>query len=195
MFFSKNPRSILSEAATADMLNPEVSEEVKDTIDELEDTLTNNVEEVKDSDKTTNGGIPVTTEGVAVLESAYSDSRGRKQYYVRLEDVIAIKEAEGEEEAKADMEEPGEAPSEEQVEEHEPDASDVIEKIADANGVDEDQVTVVISSESVSMLCDAALLEAKAGRCGKKARHTKKLKKTKEAIDELKDGKIKLAKA
>ena len=89
MLFS-NPKLILSEAAAADLLNPEVSEEVKDVITDLEDTLTNNVEEVDDKDKTTNGGIPVVAEAVSLLEAAgnYGDAR----YIVTLEYVIAVRE-------------------------------------------------------------------------------------------------------
>ena len=86
----KNPRKLLSEAASTDLLAPEVSEKVKEVIDELEDTLTNNVEEVKEEDKTTNGGIPVTTEAVAIMESTGNYDRAR--YLVKLEDVIAIKD-------------------------------------------------------------------------------------------------------
>ena len=194
MLFS-NPRRLLSEAASADMLNPEVSDEVKDTIEELEDDLTNNVEEVDEKDKTTNGGIPVTTESVSMLEAA--GNYGRAQYLVALEDVIAVKEAEGEEAAKEEkaMEEPGSAPatpSEEEAEAAEPDAGNVIEDIADKNGVDPEQVAVVITAEQVRFLAETALLEAKCGK--KKGKATKKLKKTKKVIDELK-GKVKLVKA
>lgn len=194
MLFS-NPRRLLSEAASADMLNPEVSDEVKDTIEELEDDLTNNVEEVDEKDKTTNGGIPVTTESVSMLEAA--GNYGRAQYLVALEDVIAVKEAEGEEAAKEEkaMEEPGSAPaapSEEEAEAAEPDAGNVIEDIADKNGVDPEQVAVVITAEQVRFLAETALLEAKCGKKNGKA--TKKLKKTKKTIDELK-GRVKLVKA
>lgn len=198
MLFS-NPRRLLSEAATADLLNPEVSDEVKDTIEELEDTLTNNVEEVKDDDKTTNGGIPVTTEAVSLMESANNYSGAK--YLVKLEDVIAIKETEGEEKAEEKMEEPTEegepapaAPSEEECEECEPNAVNVVEDIAEKNGVDPDQVAVVISSESVRFLAQTALMEAKCGKSKKDAKATKKLKKTKKTIDEL-EGKIKMVKA
>lgn len=194
MLFS-NPRRLLSEAASADMLNPEVSEEVKDTIEELEEDLTNNVEEVDEKDKTTNGGIPVTTESVSMLEAA--GNYGRAQYLVALEDVIAVKEAEGEEAAKEEkaMDEPGSAPaapSEEEAEAAEPDAANVIEDIAGKNGVDPEQVAVVITAEQVRFLAETALLEAKCGK--KKGKATKKLKKTKKTIDELK-GKVKLVKA
>lgn len=188
----KNPRSLLSEAASADLLAPEVSEEVKDVIDELEEDLTNNIEEVKEEDKTTNGGIPVVAEAVSIMES--SSNYGRARYLVKLEDVIAIKETEGEEAAQAAVETPGEAPSAEDCENAEPDAANVIEDIATKNGVDPEQVAVVITAENVRFLAETALLEAKAGKKGKAAKATKKLKKTKKTIDEL-EGKVKLVKA
>lgn len=186
----KNPRKLLSEAASADLLAPEVSEEVKEVIDELEDTLTNNVEEVKEEDKTTNGGIPVTTEAVSIMESAGNYDRAR--YLVKLEDVIAIKETEGEAAAAAAVEEPGTAPTEEECEKAEPDAANVVEDIAAKNGVDPEQVAVVITAENVQFLAETALLEAKAGKkCGKGA---KKLAKLGKSVDQLK-GKVKLVKA
>lgn len=185
----KNPRTLLSEAASADLLAPEVSEEVKEVIDNLEDTLTNNVEEVKEEDKTTNGGIPVTTEAVALMESNVDYDRAR--YLVKLEDVIAIKETEGAATA-AENVDPGEAPSEEAAEAAEPNAADVIEDIANKNGVDPDQVAVVITAENVRFLAETALLEAKAGK--KRGKGKKKLAKTAKTIDELK-GKVKLVKA
>lgn len=191
MLFS-NPRKLLSEAATADLLDPEVSEEVKEVIDDLDDTLSNNIEEVKDEDKTTNGGIPVTTEAVSLMEAG--TNYGRATYLVKLEDVIAIKETEGEEAAKAESDEPGVPPTEQEVEAHEPNAVNVVEDIAEKNGVDPEQVAVVITAESVSLLAEHALLEAKAGRRGKKAKAAKRLKKVKKTIDEL-EGKVKLVKA
>lgn len=191
MLFS-NPHMLLSEAASADLLNPEVSKEVKDVINDLEDTLGNNIEEVKDADKTTNGGIPVTTEGACILEAA--NQYGRAKYLVTLETVIAIKESEGEAAAAEKMEEPGEAPSEEKVEECEPDACNVIEDIASKNGVEPEQVAVVISSESVKFMAEMALLEAKAGKKGKDAKAAKKLGKMRDTAEELK-GKVKMVKA
>ena len=186
----KNPRKLLSEAASADLLAPEVSEEVKEVIDGLEDTLTNNIEEVKEEDKTTNGGIPVTTEAVSIMEATGNYDRAR--YLIKLEDVIAIKETEGEAAAAAAVEEPGTAPTEEECEKAEPDAANVVEDIAAKNGVDPEQVAVVITAENVQFLAETALLEAKAGKkCGK---GTKKLAKVGKAVDQLK-GKIKLVKA
>lgn len=181
-----NPRRLLSEAASADMLDPEVSEEVKDVIKDLEDVLTNNVEEVKDEDKTTNGGIPVTTESVALMES--STNYGGARYLVSLESVIAIMETEGEKAAEEAMEEPGQAPTEAEVEEHEPEPENVIERIAQANDVDPDQVAVVITAENVRFLAETALLEAK---CGKKGKGGKKAKKIADVAKKLKDRLVK----
>lgn len=187
----KNPHRILSESATADLMNPEVSEEVKDVITDMEDVLTNNVEEVDDKDKTTNGGIPVTSDAASVMESAVG--YGRVRYLVTLETVIAIKESEGEEKAQEEAE-PGEAPTEDECEANEPDAVNVVEDIAEKNGVDPEQVAVVISSENVRFLAQTALLEAKCGKTGKDAKGKKKLKKIKDTVGEL-AGKIKLVKA
>lgn len=189
-----NPRKLLSEAATADLLNPEVSDEVKEVINDLEDTLTNNVEEVKDSDKTTNGGIPVTTEAVSLMEAANGGSYGSARYLISLESVIAVKEAEGEAAAAEKMEEPGQAPSADECEECEPDAANVVEDIANKNGVDPEQVAVVITAENVRFLAQTALLESKCGKKGNDAQGTKKLGKMRKAVDELKD-KVKLVKA
>ena len=187
----KNPHSLLAEAA-ADLLDPEVSEEVKDVIDDLEDTLDNNVEEVKDEDKTTNGGIPVTTESVSIMESA--SNYGRARYLIKLEDVISIKENEGEEKAAEDaaVEHPGVAPTEEEKEAAEPDATNIVDDIASKNGVDPEQVAVVITAENVRFLAETALLEAKAGK--KRGKAKRKLKKIKKTVSEL-EGKVKLVKA
>ena len=89
MLFGK-PYKFLSEAATADLMDPATSDEVKDTVDDLQDTLTNNVEEVKPDDMVTNGGVPVTTAENALLV----ESNGR--YYVSMEAVLAICEDEAE---------------------------------------------------------------------------------------------------
>lgn len=185
MFLTTNPRRLISEAAAADLLNPEVSEEVKDVVEELEDDL-KDIDTVPDDQKTTNGGIPVTTEGVSLMKT----NNGR--YLVTLEDVIAVMETEGAdaaEEAKQNAE-PGETPP--TAEECEPSATDTLEKIANANGVDVEDVTVVINSNEMACVAEAALLEAGKGRC--KGRNTKKLMKKKKVVDALK-GKVDLAKA
>ncbi len=190
MIFKTN-RRLLSEAATADLLDPEVSDEVKDTVDELEDVLSNNVEEVKPEDKTTNGGIPVTTESVALMRANGKYRNSNIKYLVKLEDVIAIKEAEGEEKAAEQMDEPDTKPSEADVEANEPDAASVIDDIAKKNGVEPDQVAVVISSEC-AFLAETAILESKCGK--KKGKGKKKLKKTLDTVKEL-EGKVAMVKA
>lgn len=189
MLFARSPRSILSEAASADLLNPEVSDEVKDVVDDLEDILTNNIEEVKDGDKTTNGGIPVTTESVSIMESGYG--YGDARYLVRLEDVMAIKEAEGEE-AAAEMKEPGEAPTPEEVDAAAPDAGNVIEDIANKNGVEPEQVAVVITAESLRLAAQNAIMESK---CGYGNDNALGLARKVQCIKELKNKGVKVMKA
>ena len=193
MLFSV-PRKLLSEAAAADLLDEDISKEAKETIEGLEKQLVDpNIEEVKDEDKTTNGGIPVTTEAVSLME-ATGNYGGKIKYFVTIENVIAVKETEGEAAAAEKMEEPGEAPSTEECENCEPDAVNVVENIAQKNGVEPEQVAVVISSENVRFLAQTSLLESKAGRSGKDAEATRRLKKIKKTADELK-GKVDMVKA
>ena len=168
----KNPKKLLSEAASADLLNPEVSEEVKDVIDELEDVLTNNIEEVDEKDKTTNGGIPVVAESVAMMESAVSYG-GKAKYLIKFEDLRAVMEQEGEAAAEAEAE-PGEAPTPEEVVAHTPEPENVIDDIAAKNGVEPKQVAVVITAESFMRTARCALLEAKVGQCAENVEECKK---------------------
>lgn len=183
MLFS-NPRKLLSEAASADLLDPEVSAEVKDVVNDLDDILTNNIEEVKDSDKTTNG-MPLKAEAVAMMESAAP--YGRARYLLRIEDLMAVRESEGEAAAKEEAGDEMKEPTEEEIEAAAPEASNVIEDIAAKNGVDEDQVAVVISAESAKFLARTALLEAKCGTDKKDCKalgKAKKLLKTAKAVKE-----------
>lgn len=187
MFFTNNPRSILSEAAATDLL--EVDGEVKEVIDDLQDDL-DDIEIVQPEDMTTNGGIPVVSEAVSVMKS--NNNYNGAHYLISLESVMAVMESEGEKAAEEEMDiDAGEAPTPEEVEEHEPHPANVVEDIAARNGVDPDEVAVVISSESVAMLAEHALLEAKACRKGKNAKGTKKMNKVKKVIDDLK-GNVKL---
>lgn len=174
-----NPYKILSEAATADLMDPATSSEVKDTVDELEDSLTNNVEEVKPADMVTNGGVPVTTaENATLIES-------NGEYFVSMEAVLAICEDEAAEEAGV------EEPSADDVADK---AADVIDQIADANGVDKDDVTVIISAEEAAYVCECAINESKASKGkkkgGKSVRKAKILSKVVKALE----GKVKLFK-
>ena len=180
MLLGVNPYKFLDEAATADLMDPATSEEVKDTVDELQDTLTNNVEEVKPEDMVTNGGVPVTTAESAVLIEANG------KYFVSMEAVIAICEDEAAEDLPA-----GEEPSADAVADK---ATDVIEQIADANGVDKEDITVVINQESCAYICECAINESKCskGKGGKKkaVKKAKILSKVSKALE----GKIKVFK-
>lgn len=181
MLLGVNPYKFLDEAATADLMDPATSEEVKDTVEELEDVLTNNVEEVKPDDMVTNGGVPVTTAESAVLVEANG------KYFVSMEAVIAICEDEAAEEAGEGVE-----PSADDVADK---ATDVIEQIADANGVDKEDITVVINAESCGYICECAINESKCNKSkgGKKKKAVKKAKILSKVTKAL-DGKIKVFK-
>ena len=180
MLLGVNAYKFLSEAATQDLMDPATSEEVKTTIDELEDDLTNNVEEVKPEDMVTNGGVPVTTEESAILV----ESNGR--YLLAMEAVIAICEDKAAEETEGDGE-----PEPEEVADQ---ATNVVDQIADANGVDPKQVTVVITAEECAYICECAINESKASggkkKNGKSIRKAKVLAKVAKALK----GKVKVVK-
>lgn len=183
MLFS-NPRKLLAEAA-ADMLDPKESKEVKDVVDELEDILTNNVEEVPEKDKLTNGGIPVTTESVALMESAGANGT---RYLISFDNLCAVMESEAETAAEEAAE--GAAPTPEEVEAATPEPKDVVTDIAEKNGVDPDQVTIMIKAESMKCIARGALLEAKAGAC---AENTKAVNKAKKVLTQCKESGLHLA--
>jgi hypothetical protein len=111
-----------------------------------------------------------------MMESAVG--YGKARYLLKIEDLMAVREAEGEAAAAEAMEEPGQAPTPEEVEAAAPDAGNVIEDIAAKNGVEPEQVAVVITAESVRFLAECALMEAK---CGK----DKKACKAKEKAEDL----------
>lgn len=181
MLLGVNPYKFLSEAAVQDLMDPATSEEVKKTIDELEDTLTNDIEEVKPDDMTTNGGVPVTTaENALLVESA-----GR--YYLAMEAVLAICEDEAAAEAEADGD--TSEPSADAVADKVP---DVVEQIADANGVDKEDITVVINADECAYVCECAINESKASK-GKKKKAVRKAKILAKAAKAL-EGKVKLFK-
>lgn len=179
MLFGK-PYKFLSEAAAADLMDPGTSEEVKDTVDELQDTLTNNVEEVKPDDMVTNGGVPVTTAENALL----IESNGR--YFISMEAVLAICEDEAEVPETASDDAAADAVAGE--------AENVIDQIADANGVDKEDITVVINADEAAYVCECAINESKASKgkkkSGKSVRKAKILAKTAKALE----GKIKIFK-
>ena len=181
MLLGVNPYKFLDEAATADLMDPATSEEVKDTVDELQDTLTNNIEEVKPEDMVTNGGVPVTTAESAVLVESKTG-----EYFISMEAVIAMCEDAAEEELPA-----GEEATADQAAEQ---ANNIIELVADKNGVDPDQITVVINAESCAYICECAINESKCskGKGGKKkaVKKAKILSKVSKALE----GKIKVFK-
>lgn len=185
-----NPNTLLEAAASADLLALKQdggSEEVTDAVEELEDVLVGgNIEEVPDDEKTTNGHQPITisTESCIVTEASGSYRSGAK-YLIEFADIIRLMEAEGDE--PEDPEQPDVAP------EGEPDAGDLVEKVADACGVDKDDIAIVIQADECAMLAECAILEAKAGR--KKKRATAKLNKFKRALRDMKKHGIKLVKS
>ena len=187
MLFSTHPRKLLSEAAAADLLDPKVSDEVKEVIDNLEDVLVDkNIEEVKDENKTSNGGIPTVTDAVPVMQTE-SAIAGKNEYLVTIESVLALMETEGEKlAAEAEEVEPGEAPTPEAVEANKPHTANIIEDIANANGVAPEDISITISQEAVKYYAEMAILEAKAGKTTANNKSLKKLKDidgcTKEAL-------------
>ena len=85
---------ILSEAASADLLDPEVDQEVKDVVEDLEDTLTTNVEEVPADDKFSNNAV-LSPEDLKECCTLWESGDGR--YFADIRDIIRICEAEEEE--------------------------------------------------------------------------------------------------
>lgn len=193
MLFKSPIRNLLSEGATGTDLVTPPDEELKDDINDLEKTLNDDtaVEDIKDEDKSSTTGIPMVAEAVAIMES--SSTYGKAKFLIKLEDVIAVRETEGEEKAKAET--PYCEPSEEDCEAHEPDSADIIKDIADKNGVEPEQIAVVIRTENVKFYAQAAILESKCNKTGNAAKSKKKLKAIKKTVDELSKGNIKMVKA
>lgn len=172
---SANPYSLLSEAATADLLAPDVSEEAKDVIDDLETALTNNIEEVKPEDKSTNGGIPITTESVPVYKM---QRPGRFKYLVEMTDIMRLCEDAATDDGSGDP-----VPA---------DAGEVAEDIADKNDIDGSDVAIVINVEETALMLENVLLEAKAKSKSKK--NLKKANKLSNAVKQLKAKGFKIVK-
>lgn len=166
-----NPYKFLDEAATADLLDPAVSDEAKDVVTDLQDDLTNNIEEVKPDDMVTNGGVPVTTSESAVLVES---THNRGKYYVAMEAVMAICEDEAEQQTGDPEPEPEEIGDQ---------ANNVVDQIAADNGVDPEDVTVIISAEECAYICECVINEAKCSK-GKKSKKKKAMRKAK-IIDKI----------
>lgn len=170
MLFVNNPFSLLSEAATADFLDPDVDSEVKDAVEELQDDLTTNVEFVDADDKETNNAV-LTAESCPMW---IGESTGR--FYVNLSDIVRICEAE--EDATGVPADAGEV------------ASDVVAANAD-EGASEDQLVIVAPADVAEEIIENCLMEAKCGKSGGKA--SKKAKGLSKALKDLKAKGFKIA--
>lgn len=168
MLYASNPFSLLSEAATDDFLDPDVSPEVKEDIQELQDDLSSNVEVVDAEDKETNNAV-LTAESCPVW---YLESTNR--YAVDIRDIMRICEAE--EDATGEPADAGDV------------ASDVVANNDEVG--DKDDLVIVAPADVAQEIVEFALLEAKSGRSGKGA---KKAKSLKNALKELKDKGFKIA--
>ena len=161
---------ILSETASTDLLDPEVDQEVKDVVEELEDVLTTNVEEVPAEDKLTNNAVlsPDDLKECCTLWEA-----GNGKYFADIRDIMRICEAEEEETG-----EPA-------------DAGEVAADVAEANEVDTDDLVIVAPADVASEMIENALNESKAGKKNGKAK--KKAKGLTDAIKDLKSKGISIA--
>ena len=161
-----DPYKFLSEAAAADLLDPQVSQEVKDVVEELEDELTTNVEEVPADDKEDNHAV-LSAEELKETATLYRISENRVALDIR--DLMRICEAEEEETG-----EPA-------------DAAAVADDVAEKNDVESDDLVIVAPADVAAEIIENAILEAK---CGKKGKNTKKANGLLDAIKSLKkDGK------
>ena len=162
MLFSYK-RGFISESASADMLDPDVDQDVKDVVEDLQDTLTTNVEEVPEKDKESNGAselLKPTAESCMLYES----SRGTR--YVNVFDIMRICEAE-----EADT---GVAP----------DAGEVTADVAATNDTDKDDLVIVAPSDVAEEIIENALNEAKSGK--KNGKNKKKAKGLSKALKQIK---------
>lgn len=164
-----NPNKILSEAASTDLLDPEVDQEVKDVVEELQDDLTTNVEEVPAEDKETNNAVLSPEE----LKECCTLWEGNGRYYADIRDIMRICEAEEEETG-----EPA-------------DAGEVAADVAETNDVDTDDLVVVAPADVAAEMIESALNESKAGKKNGKA--AKKVKGLSDALKSLKKKGISIA--
>ena len=169
MLYSESYK-ILSEAASTDLLDPEVDQEVKDVVEELEDVLTTNVEEVPAEDKVSNNAV-LSPEDLKECCTIWESGDGR--YFADIRDIIRICEAEEEETG-----EPA-------------DAGEVASDVAASNDVNADDLVIVAPADVAAEIIEAAINESKAGKKGGKAK--KKIKGLTDAIKDIKDKGIKVA--
>lgn len=161
---------ILSESASADLLDPEVDSDVKDVVKELEDELTTNIEEVPAKDKETNGATELLK---PTAESCMLYEAGSGKYFCNIMDIVRICEAEEEETGTM------------------PDAGEVAADAAEANGHSEDDLVIVAPLDTARELVENCINEAKAGK--KKGKNKKKANILSKAIKDIKKKGIKIA--
>lgn len=166
-----DPYKFLSEAASADLLDPQVSEEVKDVVNELEDELTTNVEEVPAEDKDDNHAV-LSAEELKETATLYRISESKVGFDIR--DLLRICEAEEEETG-----EPA-------------DAGEVAADVAEKNDVSADDLVIVAPADVAEEIVTNAVQEAK---CGRKGKATKKANGLLAAVKDLKKKGIKVASA
>ena len=165
MLFANRNYGLLTEAASAEFLDPDVDSDVKDVVTNLQDALTTNVETVDADDKDTNG-TDLTVESCPVYKTSYG-------YAVDVRDIMRICEAE---------EETTGEPA---------DAGQVASDVAAENDVDKDDLVIVAPLDVAQEIVEACLFEAKCGKSsGGKAK--KKAKGLGKVIDDLKSDGFKI---
>lgn len=151
-------RGLLSEAATADMMATDVSSTVKDTVEELNDALTTNIELVPEKDMATNrADLQLTPEMCLIRECSEYSPDGKRRFMLEMNDVIRLCE---EEEAQAVA--TGADPSTVDA-----NAASVVSDVADTNEVpDNAEIVVVVNKNEAAFIAETAMLESKCGRVG-----------------------------
>lgn len=138
------PSKVLTETASADLLDPNVDTDVKNVVNDLQDVLTTNVEEVPAEDKVSNHAVLSPDE---LKESCMLwEANGRICLDVR--DLMRICEAE--------EDETGEAV----------DAGEIATDVAEINDVNPDDLVIVAPADVAKEMIESCLLEARVGRMG-----------------------------
>lgn len=158
MLFNLKYRGLLSEAATADMMDSDVSSTVKDTVEELHDALTTNVDLVPEKDMATNrADLQLTPEMCIMRECSEPTYDGRCRFMLEMNDLIRLCE---EEEAQAVA--AGADPTTVDA-----NAASVVNDVADSNEVpDNAEIVVVVNKNEAAFIAETAMLESKCGRVG-----------------------------
>lgn len=158
MLFYNGRRSLFESAgevlSSAELLDPEESKDVEEVMDDLEEILTTNIEEVKPEDKVSTGATEMlkpTAESVNLYET-------NGKYMVNLFDLLKLHE---------DAADNAEAAGEEAPE---ADAAAAAEEVADANGVDSDDLVIVAPVDTAEEIVQNAANEAATGRLGRNVR-------------------------